>query len=600
MAEKPIDLTLKRASSILKLAERDPVEAERRFNSLPMLEKMGMVLSVRGRDRERLILLSKEPHRLVERMPEEEFYYTVKEIGERDALALLSLASSRQMAFLLDVETWRRDRLKPRDFLRWLELMLECGEEKVLEVLRGLDEELLVTFLQKHLRVFKPGTEVEAVEMDQDFFTLDNQYFIKFRFRYSEQPLMRLLDLLFRGDHKLYLRLMEGVIWEVPAEVEELAFRWRQGRLADRGFPELEEAIEIYSYVDPEMVRIEQGMKEVYGPDDEMKRWGEVGSSFYLMPLPSDSFLREVLSMASEEGLDWLKGELVYLCNRAMVAEGIDPSDVEAVKELLGRVYDYLNLGLGYLARGDPREGLRGVRRLYLKEIFQVGFSLTLRLRRRTERILRSSPWFPEGKEDLHLLDSPHREVVEGLLLKKPLLYEGLLDPSSSRYRTFRDLEEFGRVEEVLEEVVVLSRLHSDLYGLRPEELRAMDLQGCHPERFKEVTFKTITVTSLARWATGGTLRFEPLSSEELKAFLRKALKAEGQRLRPELKEGFRREVEALFEDLLAPLSEADRNGARGFLEGVLRDLVAEFGHLDLSRPLDPRFLRWVLVRLRR
>lgn len=600
MVEKPIDLTLKRASSILKLAEKDPIEAERRFNSLPLIEKMGMVLSVRGKDRERLILLSKEPQRLVERMPEEEFYYTVKEIGERDAITLLSLASTKQIAFVLDVETWRRDRLKHRDFLKWIELILDCGEEKALEVLQALDEELLVVFLQRHLRVFKPDAEVEAVEIDQDFFTLDNQYFIKFRFKYSEQPLMRLLDLLFRSDHNLYLRLMEGVIWEVPAEVEELAFRWRQGRLADRGFPELEEAMEIYSYVDPEMVRIEQGIKELYGPDDEMKRWGEVDSSFYLMPLPSNSFLREVLSMASEEGLDWLKGELVYLCNRAMVADGIDPSDVEAVKELLGRVYDYLNLGLSHLAKGDPKEGLRGVRRLYLKEIFQVGFSLTLRLRRRAERILRSSPWFPEGKEDLHLLDSPHREVMEGLLLKKPLLYEGLLDPSSSRYRTFRNLEELARAEEVLQEVMVLSKLHSDLYGFRPEELRAMDLEGCHPERFKEVTFKTITITSLARWSTGGTLRFEALSPEELKAFLQRALKTEGQRLKPELKEGFRQEVEALFEDLLAPLSEADRNRAKGFLEEILRDLVAEFGHLDLSRPLDPRFLRWVLVRLRR
>ncbi len=597
MKELPVDLTEKRAASILKLADHDPLEAERRFNSLPFVEKMGMVLSLRGKDREKLILLSKEPQRLVQRMPEEEFYYTVKEMGERDALALLELASPRQIAFCLDLEVWKRDRIRPRDMLRWLDLLMECGEDKALEVLRGLDEELLVAFLQRHLRVYKPGTEIEEVEIDhEDLFTLDHQYFIRIRFKYAEPVLLRLLDMLFRRDQGLYRRLMEGVIWEVPAEVEELAFRWRQGRLADRGFPELEDALEIYRYVEPALVRIDQGVKEHYGPDDEMKRWGEVGSNFYLLPMPSDSFLRQVLEASAIEGLDWLKGELVYLCNRAMVADGVDPADLEGVRELLGRVYDYLNLGLSYLARGDLKKGLKAVRKLYLKEIFQVGFSLTLKLRRRLERILRSSPWFPGGKEDLHLLDPPRREVAEGLLRRKPLLYAGLIDPSSSTYRTFHDLGELARVEEILDEVEGVARLHHELYRWDPAEVRSVDLEGCHPDSWEEITFKTLTLTALAHKEETGEFRFAPLPREGLRRFLEKALEVREGRTRPTLRGEFLEGIKAFYEEILSPLAPHERDRIMGFVKEALADLAEEFGGLDLSRPIDPRFVRFIVV----
>ena len=592
----PIDLLSHKAQSLLRLAEKDPLEAERRFNALPFFEKMALVLSLRRKDREKLILLSTEPQRLVQSMPEEEFYFTVKEIGEEDALTLLELASPQQIAFCMDLEVWKKNRLKPQKMLKWIELLMDCGEEKVIHILRNLDYELLVTFLKRYLKVYKPDSPIEEVELDLDLFTLDHHYYIHIRFRRAEEILERLLDMIFRWDQGLYRDLLEGVIWEVPGEVEELARRWRQGRLADRGFPEWEEAMEIYRFVKPELIRIENGIKDRYGPDDQMKQWEAVGSNFYLLPLPGDSFLKEVLDEASKKGFGWIRGELVYLCNKAIVADGVDPSDLEAVKALLLRVYDYLNLGLSYLSGGDLEEALRAVRKLYLKEIFQVGFSLTFRLHLRLQKILEESPWFFGEKKRLSLLDPPLREFAQGLLNKKPLFYEGIINRSSTNYRTFKNLEEVQLAEEMLEKIEAISELHSKIYGWDPPEIVSMDFKGCYPSDFYDLTFHTLTLTALAQNELGEGFRFKPLKISQLLAFLREVFEIRNNRT-SFLKTDFLQTAKAFFDDLTRTVEIKKKKLMEDFLMEALKDFEHEYSDLDLSGGLDPRFLRLFLLK---
>lgn len=586
----PIELLPYRAQQILKLSKKDPLEAERRFNALPFIEKVALVLSVRGKDRERLILLSKEPERLVQRMPEEEFYYTIKEMGEKDALTLLELASPKQIVFCLDLEVWKKNRLKPQNMLKWIELLLDCEEEKAIEAFRNLDQELLVTFLQRYLKVYKPDSPIEEVELDRDdIFTLDHHYYVRVKFKQAEEVLERFLDLLFRWDQALYRDLLEGVIWEVPGEVEELARRWRQGRLSDKGFPEWEEAMEIYSFVNPELIDIEKGIKDTYGPDEEMKRWQEVGSNFYLLPLPKGSFLKEVLEEASRQGLDWIRGEVVLLCNKAMVAENVDPSNLEAVRELFLRVYDYLSLGLSFLSKGDPKEALRAVKKLYLKEIFQLGYSLTVRLRHKLERALRESPWFEGKKARLIWLDPPLREFAEGLLRKKPMLFEGIVEPKGANYRPFRTLEELYLAEGLIADIKAISELHSNVYGLKP--LDEGEVKISH-----ELTFKGLTLTAIAHREVKGEFSPSPLTLQELRTFLEKSFVKEGQRLGNTLKEAFVSRTLAFFEGLLSPVDPERRERMKRFIQETLNDFLEEYHGLDLEG-LDPRFLKWFLLK---
>ncbi len=52
-----------------------------------------------------------------------------------------------------------------------------------------------------------------------------------------------ILDDLYAEDAFMATRLLSAIQWEMPSELEETAHRWRTGRLADLGYPSLEEAL---------------------------------------------------------------------------------------------------------------------------------------------------------------------------------------------------------------------------------------------------------------------------------------------------------------------------------------------------------------------
>jgi len=586
------------ARDILSLADQDPLRAERLVNSLGFRERLSLILRATGHARERLILMARDAGRLVARLPEEEFYYTVKEIGMEDATELLSLASPHHITFCLDIEAWKNDRINPRRLLDWLNLILGCGDSKAWDLVRDADEDLLITFLKGQCRIVKPGTEIEPLEIDEQWFTLDNQYYLRFKGTgRSYRILTHLLELIFRQDHEMYARILEGVLWSVPGEIEEQALRWRQSRLLDKGFPELYESMEIYRYLDPPSVTAAHGSKNSFEGNGS-DRWAGITPNFYLAPQRSGDFFSQALQLALErEGMEEIKGELASLCNKAMVADGIDVSQLNNVKETLGRVYHYINLGLSFVSRGDLEEAIRGLKKLYLAQLFRTGYSLTIELRRRAEKILTDS-WFPEGKSNLTLLDSPYHEMMEGLLLAKPLFFEGLLDPTHLASRSFEDLSEVTLTREHLAEIELLLRLHRDIYGLSPDTILHTDLRGCHPHQWHDVTFSTITLVCIANYTLTGAMTFRPLDPCDLPRIIGRILRDDGQgRVLPELREDFLVEIHGHLMTLMETESAHEQRKVWDFWERCLQRFAEEFGYLRLDRRLDPRFTKGLLIR---
>src|SRR5512136_1158610 len=51
-----------------------------------------------------------------------------------------------------------------------------------------------------------------------------------------------------------YQRLMEALVWELDSELEEQEYRIRNARLSEYGFPDFEEALEIYRFIHPDSI----------------------------------------------------------------------------------------------------------------------------------------------------------------------------------------------------------------------------------------------------------------------------------------------------------------------------------------------------------
>jgi hypothetical protein len=78
----------------------------------------------------------------------------VDKLGLEDAGELIALASTEQVAQMLDDDLWASGELDADRFVVWLEVMLEAGEAFVAQRLAELDEDLLTLALHKLVLVF--------------------------------------------------------------------------------------------------------------------------------------------------------------------------------------------------------------------------------------------------------------------------------------------------------------------------------------------------------------------------------------------------------------------------------------------------------------
>ena len=406
-------------SSVLTLPE-DQKEAEKVFNSLPVKKQLDIVLQARGRERLRYLFLSEHPEQLIPELPELEVFLTVKEAGERDCLELISLTSPEQFQYLLDLDLWKRDQLDPEKVLHWMEVLLESGEKKASQFIESTDIEFIALLLKKFLHVTTmEGEHLEGMDRIPPF-TLDQYHFIHFRGKRTREVFEPFLQILYRVDRRSYQRLMDSLVVELESELEETGYRLRNGRLADYGFPDFEEALEIYRFVNPDSFTGGKGFSPVMSRDED----GKKDSIFYLTFRSESLFFSSALSkMEDAHEQDRLKQEITAVCNKAIVAEAIDLSNIAAMERAVKKVYHFLNLGLQYLSKEDEAKSLGILRSLPMQKLFQYGVSTTFLLRRKAESILQK-PWFSNHQENLVFLDPPHFEKFEGILRKKPASIE--------------------------------------------------------------------------------------------------------------------------------------------------------------------------------
>lgn len=367
---------------------------------------------------------------LVRSIPAEDVYATIVEVGLADSTEVVQLALPEQFRTFVDLAGWQKDRLDPLEVLRWLRAARGDDEQAFIEKLRHLDLEVLELVYKKlavlHDLEENPDVNPEGITME----TPEGRYLVEFTVDGVDEAALRRLtmDLMAHNPFELS-RFLEAVRWELLSELEETAYRFRQARLEDLGFPSLDEALRVFAWLDPDQVRTAGGATSALGQEGHVD---SVGAAF--------RGLDEV-----ERGN--LESEVRGLVNRVLVAEGAEPGDPPALARASEHARDYLNLGLEHLTGGNPELAPQAVRDRTLLEIFQVGFSLTLRLKRRGERLGRE-----DGARfgDTWLALDEEAAVLQALSRKRPL--KALKVPGAEPV-PFRSKRELYEVEQLFERV---------------------------------------------------------------------------------------------------------------------------------------------------
>ena len=395
------------------------------------------------------IIDSPDARAVTRSLPAELLYTTIQEIGLADSTELVQLASPEQFRTFVDLGAWKRDRIEPHAVLTWLRAARGDESEEFLRKLHGVDLEMIEYMLREFTQVHdleeNPDVNPEGVTME----TPEGRYLIEFKVEGVEQAALRAIlnDMIAENPFEV-VRLLEAIRWEIPSEMEEAAYQFRTARLMDLGFPALQDAVSLFSRVDtgPAPARSAQ---TALAPTS--------GHVDYL-----DAALRGLDTAEREHAEDELRG----VANHALVAELADPGDLEAVRRVGEMVRDYLSLGLEHLSGGEPSRASEVVRDTPLTRVFQVGFSLTLALKFRADRLMKA----PLARvEDTPLLLSEEAAAVEALRLKRP---RRALRVSGAEPVPFRSLRELASSEALLARAEAQLELFRGLLGGSEEPAR--------------------------------------------------------------------------------------------------------------------------------
>lgn len=410
----------------------------------------------RGKQKLELLFSAPDPARLVRSLPPEDLYLALLDIGPDDAAEIVAMATPEQFRHFVDMAAWRGGDEGPRtaEVLRWLRLSREGASDsapvRFRGQLSGLDVELLALVLRRGMKVHDLGEDdhPEPQNPALAFYSPDRRFLLEFSTESELSAMRQLIEALYQRDEGAAGRLIEATRWEQPAELEEAARRWRDGRLRDLGVPDFEESISFYAR--PAAAQKPEGAPAV--------------APAQALAAPSRSLLDAALDLLSGEELERAEESVVYAANAALVANRVALDDADEVREQLADARAALSLGLELLSSGDPSRAARVLAEVPIRQIFQSAMGEAYRLQTRARKIAQAAR-LPQA-QTATLLDEPLESAVQALLKARPMFHE----PGKRRPRAFASRADLLQAEALLEEAESVVALLSNL-GIAPAVL---------------------------------------------------------------------------------------------------------------------------------
>jgi hypothetical protein len=371
-----------------------------------------------GRRRLDLILDARNPLALVRALPADELYLAIRDIGLADALPLVQLASAKQFATFLDLDAWRGENFQPHRALTLLRAARigsfddPRAAARWARKLAALDPELLYLTLRSALRIHDLEVDEDPdIESDRFMRTPENKFIVEFLVDGGDYMAVKgILDDLYAEDAFKATRLLSSIRWEIDSELSETALRWREARLADLGFPSLEDAHSWFA-------------RPPSSPPGAPPGPPARPPGFWIAAHAGTSFLDRAAARLDDDDRALIEPQLMAAANAVVVADLIDPGDPESVARALSAARALIELGLELRAGADEEAGARALAEIPVKRLFQEGFGRLLALKWRVDRLLRD---FGAGTRESPLLDPPLGEALAALSLKRPRFHPGL------------------------------------------------------------------------------------------------------------------------------------------------------------------------------
>lgn len=446
----------------------------------------------------------KNQNSLISSMSDEDVWLKVKELGASDALSVISETTPEQFQYILDIELWKKDKWLVDNALTWLSVVKECGREKIIQWAHETDLDNVILTLKEFVTIQKKGSP-EDNPLEHEWpnniavQTMEGVYFYQPTSKEADAFIRDILETIAKDDHEFYMRLCEAVISELKSNLEESAFSWRAKRLAEKGFPCYEEAVQVYKYLS------ERNIKNL----PKRKKVNVENAPKYPLALQQENYPVLLLALAEikdESLLNEISLELATTANKVLIADG-RPINPETLLAELKKALGYINIGLEYLSGADSKQAAAVLSEHWCQNLFQVGYTLIARLRQSARRFIRYC--------NVELLGSD-APLILYLDKKRPLYFTGEVQEDGRDAREFRSLDEIMSIEREIEKYEYVARMFSEVFGFECNALAAA-LEG-HPN----ATFQAALLTIWAKGVVTGNYIFSPVTEKEFSTLLKK------------------------------------------------------------------------------
>ncbi len=536
------------------------------FSRLSPAEQIDVLRCQDARQKTSLILDAPNGAELMAQLSAQEVYLLAVERGPEHLPELLSLATPEQWSGFIDLDCWDGDQFNSDNTHRWLISLLQGEEETAFTVLSEMNFEQLVLIFKAEMDILSGPDADENSDARIDAVKRDGGYEISYYTENGSKLFGRLLDVLQSYSPELFVYLLEAVRAETMGLIVESVYQQRTGRLQDMGIPESFTARKVYTWLDPESYRQERPIKLTPGVSETS------APGFTLTLVRPKGLLAEVLADGLDESLAW---ELANVVNKVIMADRIEMGNVDQVTQVISKVDAYLNLGLEWLADNDVAAARSCLNDCYCEDLFRLGFSLTLRLKRRGDALLKTTvaPY----------LNHHFRSCLAALKQFPPLFFEGIADPTRGGTRLFATLAEIGLAEQWLGQIELQHQLFVEIMHFPLPDPQVVNLDGCQPNDVDDLTLVEFFLTALANKLLGRDFLPLPIAEEEL-AGLHGMVSQSGE-MNPRLRE----ETVKWLESLLP--------GCGAFAAYCLDVWAGEFCSVGFE-DIDPRFVGGLIIQL--
>ena len=533
----------------------------------------------------KLLMLSEMAVEVTQSLPVEEVYNLIKHLDREDSLLVVSMVSPDQLQYVFDLEWWQGDKFQPRQAMDWIILLDQCQDPETLEWFSGEDFDQKVVLLQALLLVFKKDEMTDAYEGVEglEHFSPDGVYDIYFKVE-SNKEIRKLLLLLYEKDQTLFYNLLEAVIWYPITPTLEKAYQWRMVRTGERGIPEFQEAMGVYSRLDPETLKLKLPSLEDF-PSSRLN----LSPRYPLAQLDESLFFTQCLGIVeNEQRHETMLWELVCLANKVIVADGYELSSKDVRERAMRKALGYINMGLELGAERDLQKGASLLNQVWMQSLFQVGYEQLRQIRSTASTFINENGSYIE-----HFISDAEKERLGALVFRFPQVVE-----KSQESFIWRDLQSLSDIE-VVNEFLVRWKFYSRFarQGLGLRESTFISLKEISDDVHESMNLLSLVTTALAQYVLFKKISCDPLPEVAAKSFLELIFlpgifQDEAKLCNDELIASFEQEL------LKAPMAwtDFDKKCLQSLLQECTKNLENQFGRLDLTKPIDWKFTQGLSI----